>query len=132
MIQKVLLCFVFSTIFISSAFCQIEKILEPQSLDSYPVFEGGEKQWNKYLKKNLVYPDFAKRNGIQGVVYVIAKIDSDGIVIETEIFKGIHDSCDSAAKDVVKNSYWRPGKLRNENGDLVPVISKVVIPITFR
>jgi protein TonB len=111
---------------------QVADLLEPQRVDVLPEYIEGISEWSKYVKKNLKYPKFAKKNGIQGIVYVNASISIDGKVLKTSIFKGLYESCDSAALDFMKKSPWSPGKIKNNEGDLIPVQTSVVIPIIFK
>ena len=111
---------------------QVAELLEPQRVDVLPEYKEGISEWNKYLKKNLKYPKFAKKNGIEGIVYVSANISVEGKVLNASIFKGLHESCDSTALDIIKESLWSPGKIKNNEGDLIPIKTSVVIPITFK
>ncbi len=79
------------------------------------------------IQKQIVYPEIAKRAGIQGKVYVKTFIDENGGVIKTEIVKGIGSGCDEAAMDAIKKTKFTPGKQR---GKTVKV--QVMIPIMFK
>ena len=41
------------------------------------------------IQKRVVYPEIARRAGIEGKVYVQALIDENGDVVKTKILKGI-------------------------------------------
>jgi len=75
----------------------------------------------------IIYPEIAKRAGIEGKVYVLAYLNEEGIVIKTEIIKGIGCGCDEAAENAVRQTMFTPGKQRGK-----PVNVKVMIPIVFR
>lgn len=78
------------------------------------------------IQKRIVYPDIAKRAGVQGRVYIKAFVDENGDVKKTEVLKGIGAGCDEAAVEAVKNTKFKPGKQRGK-----PVKVQVSIPIKF-
>lgn len=81
----------------------------------------------KAIAENVVYPEVAKRAGIEGRVYVKAYINEEGMVVGTEILKGIGGGCDQAAITAVVNTVFLPGKK-----DGKPVKVQVSIPIMFK
>lgn len=79
------------------------------------------------IQKNIVYPELAKKAGIQGRVFVKAFINSQGDVDKVEVIRGIGAGCDEAAVEAIKKVKWRPGIQRGEN---VPV--QVAVPVVFK
>ena len=79
------------------------------------------------IQKKIIYPEIAKRAGIEGKVYIQAFIDEKGDVVKTKILKGIGSGCDEAAMEAVGKTKFTPGKLR---GKLVKV--QEVVPIVFK
>ena len=79
------------------------------------------------IQKKIVYPEFAKRAGIYGKVYLTAFVDEKGNVFKVELVKGIGGGCDEVALEAVKNSRFTPGEQRG-----VPVKVRVGIPIVFK
>ncbi|MEX2115938.1 MAG: energy transducer TonB [Bacteroidota bacterium] len=79
------------------------------------------------LRKNLTYPDMARKVGMEGTVVVIAFIDEAGIVRKAEIKEGIGLGCDEAATAAVLKTRFQPATQR---GKAVKV--RVSIPIKFR
>lgn len=79
------------------------------------------------IQKNIVYPETARRAGIQGKVYVTAYINEAGDVVKTEIIKGIGAGCDQAAENAIKKVKFVPGMQRG-----VPVKVQVSIPVIFK
>jgi len=75
----------------------------------------------------VIYPEIAKRAGIEGKVYVLAYLNEEGKVEKTEIVKGIGGGCDEAAEWAAKNIKFVPGKQRGKK-----VKVKVMIPIIFK
>ncbi|MCB0732468.1 MAG: energy transducer TonB, partial [Ignavibacteriae bacterium] len=79
------------------------------------------------IQQRIVYPEIAKRAGVQGRVYVKAFVDESGAVKKAEVIKGIGAGCDEAAVDAVLKTKFKPGKQRGK-----PVRVQVSIPILFK
>lgn len=79
------------------------------------------------IQQKIVYPEIAKRAGVEGKVYVLAFVNEGGSVTDAKIIKGIGAGCDEAALDAVKKTKFKPGKQRG-----VPVKVQVSIPIVFK
>ena len=62
------------------------------------------------IQKNIIYPEIAKRAGVQGRVYVKAYVDEAGTVQKAEVLKGIGAGCDEAAIAAVMKTRFKPGK----------------------
>jgi periplasmic protein TonB len=78
------------------------------------------------LAKNLQYPEVARRAGVQGMVYVRAYVDEEGIVQKMDIARGIGAGLDDAAMDAVSKVRFTPGKQRG-----VPKKVIVVVQVQF-
>ncbi len=78
------------------------------------------------IQKKIVYPELAKRAGVQGRVFVKAYVDEQGKVKKVELIKGIGAGCDEAAMKAVKEAKFRPGKQRGKKVNV-----QVTIPIVF-
>ena len=106
-----------------------EEIEETQELtyfiavEEMPELIGGLKG----IQEKIVYPEFAKRAGVQGKVYIRAFVDEKGNVTNAEVVKGIGGGCDEAALDAVLKTKFSPGKQRGK-----PVKVQVTIPILFK
>jgi protein TonB len=93
----------------------------------YPEFVGGQPALIKYLHENIVYPEDAKENGLQGKVYIQCVVYKDGHLADFKILKGVYPSIDrEALKAVRKMPNWIPGK---NDGKEVNV--RMVIPVKF-
>lgn len=98
--------------------------------DEIPEFIGGREAMNKYLSENLVYPEFAKKKGIEGKVYVKFVISESGNVSNVKVQKGIPDcqECDAEAVRVVNDMPdWTPAKTNGK-----PVNSFYNLPVPFK
>lgn len=97
-------------------------------VETMPSPQGGMEAWNKYLSGNLKYPTQARRMGIEGTVYVVFVVNTDGSIQDVEVLRGIGGGCDEEAMRVVKNApNWQPGKQRGK-----PVRVKMRLPIRFK
>ncbi|HSJ69051.1 MAG TPA: M56 family metallopeptidase [Anditalea sp.] len=111
-----------------------ETVLRSSSGEVFDVVEnppapaGGFEGWNKYLTENLTYPAQAKREGIEGTVYVLFVVEVDGSIQGVEILRGIGGGCDEEALRVIRNAPdWEPG---TQKGQKVNV--KMRVPIKFK
>lgn len=97
-------------------------------VENAPNPPGGMEGWNKYLKKNLNYPTQARRMGIEGTVYVVFVVNTDGSIVDADVLRGIGGGCDEEALRVVKAApKWEPGKQRGR-----PVRVRMRLPIKFK
>jgi TonB family protein len=93
-----------------------------------PEYPGGEEALFSFIGKNINYPEQAKKEGIQGRVYVSFIVEKNGKVSNVEVLKGIGNGCDAESLRVVKSMpNWKPGI--DENGK--PVRVKYNLPIKF-
>ncbi len=81
----------------------------------------------KAIQEGIVYPELAKRAGIEGRVYVKAYVDSTGTVVMTDLLRGIGGGCDEAAINAVKKVKFIPGKQRGKRMNV-----QVTVPILFK
>ncbi|MDP2363689.1 MAG: TonB family protein, partial [Ignavibacteria bacterium] len=93
------------------------------AVEEMPELIGGIKG----LQSKIVYPEIAKRVGIEGKVIVQAIVDESGNVISVNTLKGIGSGCDEVAMDAVRNSKFTPGKQRGKT-----VKTQITIPIVFK
>ncbi len=91
---------------------------------SYP---GGEAALLQFISKNLVYPQIAQEQELQGTVIVRFRVEKDGSIGKIVIKKGLSKECDEAAAEVVsKLKRFVPAK---QQGNPVPVW--FTLPIRF-
>jgi TonB family protein len=92
-----------------------------------PVPEGGLPEYYRYISENLKYPEEAKKNGVQGKVFVQFVVMKDGSVSNVKCIRGIHPLCDEEAVRVIRNSPdWKPGQQDGENVNV-----RFIVPISF-
>jgi protein TonB len=80
----------------------------------------------KTLQEKVHYTEFARRIELQGTVFIQAKIDKNGDVVEATVLKGLGAGLDEEALNAVKSTKFYPGKQRGK-----PVNVKMVIPVKF-
>ena len=80
-----------------------------------------------WIVTNLKYPDEAKKQGIQGRVFVQFIVDEQGNVTEPKVIQGADPILDQTALDLIARSpQWTPGRQRD-----IPVKVSMTIPINF-
>jgi TonB family protein len=62
-----------------------------------PVYPGGKKALDAFVKENLVYPEDAIKNNIEGSVSIDYNVDVFGNVIQAKIKHGLGFGCDEEA-----------------------------------
>lgn len=90
-------------------------------------YPGGASAWQRYLNKNLRYPQDAIDNEIQGTVVVQFIVDKAGVVSEVEAISGPSELRDEAVRVIKKSGQWTPAV---QNGRQVKSYKKQ--PIVFR
>lgn len=87
-------------------------------VDEEAVFPGGTAAMNAYIQNNLVYPQVAIENNIQGKCYLKFVVSVDGSISQVTVVRGVTGcpECDKAALKVVKSMpAWKPGKLNGRS-----------------
>lgn len=79
------------------------------------------------IYSNLIYPEHARLYGLEGVVKLVVRIDTNGSVIKTEIVEGLGLGCQEAAIEAVKKTRFLPGRTNGKN-----VISNLILSINFK
>lgn len=101
--------------------------IDPVATD--PEFPGGMEALTKYLSENIKYPEQAKKENIQGRVFVIFVVEKDGRVTNAKVLRGIGGGCDEEALRVVNAMpKWEPGRLQGTT----PVRVQYGLPIVFK
>lgn len=92
-----------------------EEAIPFQLVEEKPSFNGGDaNEFSKWVNSQLVYPEIAKENGVQGRVTLQFTVESDGRVTNVKVLRGVDPSLDKEAVKVVSSSpKWKPGKQRD-------------------
>jgi len=80
----------------------------------------------KAIQEKVHYTEVARRIELEGTVYIEARIDKKGNVIDAKIIKSLGGGLDEEALNAVISTKFIPGKQRGK-----PVKVKIVIPIKF-
>lgn len=105
---------------------------QPQTkvVESSPApvpFVAIESQPELIHREPAVYPEIARKIGIQGRVTVEVTIDAQGKPIQARVVKSASDIFNDAAIEAVMKYSFKPAMMSTG-----PVISKIMIPIDFR
>ena len=105
----------------------------PCICESNPAFSKEEKKefceekLKEFMLRHLRYPEAARRNGLEGTVFVKFIVDKKGNVIDPILMNDIGTGCGAEALRVVKlMSKWIPGMQANR-----PVPVRFEIPVRF-
>ncbi len=97
---------------VGNSVCLKEILVEPEIMPEYP---GGTQALYSFLAKNIKYPKTAKKNNVEGTVYVKFVVDEDGSVINPVIVRGIGAGCDEEVIRVIKKMpKWKPGEINGK------------------
>lgn len=79
------------------------------------------------LQQEVEYPDFARKAGIEGRVFVQFVVNEQGQVVQPEVTRGVHKLLNEAALEAVQSLDCEPGQQRGSN-----VKVRMSLPVTFR
>lgn len=77
-----------------------------------PTFPGGKEAYLKFIKENIVYPEQAIANKIEGMVYVKYTVNNIGEIMDVDVTKGIGYGCDEEAIRVIRLMNYEPARNR--------------------
>jgi TonB family protein len=100
------------------------------SVEIMPEFKGGIDSLMSFIKQNLNYPDWEKKNKIEGKVFVSFIVDKNGKIKDTEILRTVEGAknFDNEVLRVVNSMPdWTPGRQDGNNVDV-----KYNLPINFK
>ena len=96
--------------------------------DEWQQFPGGDKALYTFIANEINYPLYAKRQDIEGKIYIQFVVTKEGNIADVVVAKGIERGCDQEAIRVIKSlPRWIPGKINR-----IPVNVRVQIPIVFK
>jgi protein TonB len=132
---------IFSTIVTGIAWSQeppseppLPRAPEEQPVDPYPEdpaqFPGGPAALKKFIADNLVYPELAMEQELEGICMLKFMVAEDGQISEIQVMRGVADcpDCDKQAVRLVKRMpNWIPGKTAGK-----PVKSPYSLHVVFQ
>ncbi|PWT71231.1 MAG: hypothetical protein C5B59_18475 [Bacteroidetes bacterium] len=93
-------------------------------------YPGGVKAWTDYLNKNLIYPERAQNERIQGDVLVMFTVDQNGLVEDPSIARSVEYSLDDTSIKIIKDSgKWNPA---HQDGKLIKSYKMQTIYFRFQ
>ncbi len=99
-----------------------------QVVEYEPEFPGGMGALHAFLKENIRYPEAARKNRIEGKVFVTFTVEKDGSITHAKILHDIGGGCGQEAIRVVNSMpRWKPGTQRGK-----PVRTPFNLPVLFK
>jgi len=84
-----------------------------------PEFPGGKAKLNDYLTQNLKYPESARKDKVEGDVFVRFMVKKDGTIVTPKVISGLGSGCDQEAIRLLTTMpKWTPGKKDDEPVDM--------------
>jgi TonB family protein len=77
-----------------------------------PTYPGGKDAYLKFISENIVYPDQAISNKVEGFVYLVYTVNNIGEILDIEVTKGIGYGCDEEAVRVIRMMQYEPARNR--------------------
>lgn len=106
---------------------EVEKLVF-QIIEKMPEFPGGSIELMKYISKNIIYPNDALSQKIEGTVFVTFVVEKDGTLSNFEIIKDIGGGCGDASIELLKNMpKWSPALQRGQ-----PISIEMKMPVKFK
>lgn len=101
-----------------------------RAIQKYADYPGGIDKMYEYIRRNLRYPEDARRDSITGDVFIEFVVNAEGKVV-AETIKVIHSlsrSCDAEAVRLIKSCpAWIPARSRKGSEE-----QHISFPISFR
>lgn len=98
-------------------------------VENMPEFKGGIDSLILFITQNVKYPEWERKNNIQGTVYSQFTIDLNGKVKDVEIIKTVEGSKfinEEVLRVINKMPDWIPGKHKGKNVNV-----KFTLPVKF-
>jgi protein TonB len=77
-----------------------------------PTFPGGKEAYLRFISENIVYPESAILNKVEGYVHISYAVNNIGEIEDITVSKGIGYGCDEEAIRVIKLMKYEPVKNR--------------------
>ena len=120
---KLVFAFVMVFNFVSA---QTDKQIETP-IEVMPEFPGGESAMSKFIGDNLLYPETARNNNVEGRVVAQFIVRNTGLIDSIKILRGIGGGCDEEVIRIIKSMpAWKPA---TQKGKAVSV--KFILPVNF-
>jgi len=77
-----------------------------------PTFLGGKEAYQQFIRDNIVYPEQAISNKVEGSVHMVYTVNNLGEIVDVEVTKGIGSGCDEEAIRVIRLMKYEPARNR--------------------
>lgn len=77
-----------------------------------PVFPGGKEAYQLFIRDNIVYPEQALSNKVEGTVHLVYTVNNLGEIVDVEVTKGIGSGCDEEAIRIIRLMKYEPARNR--------------------
>ena len=106
-----------------------DAVLPFQAVEVKPTFDGGDaNDFSKWVNSQIVYPQDAVDQKIEGKVVLQFTVNKLGEVKDVKVVRGVNEILDKEAVRVVESSpKWEPA---SQNG--IPVSVNYTFPVIFR
>jgi TonB family protein len=96
--------------------------------EDMPSFPGGTSALQRFLNRNMSYPEAAQKHAIEGKVVVQFVVDANGMLSDFQFIQELGYGCEEAVLHTLAlMPSWIPGRHEGQN---VPVY--YVLPVTFK
>jgi TonB family protein len=96
-------------------------------VEQIPEYPGGMDVFYQYIASEIKYPENARKEGIEGRVYVQFIVEKDGSLSGIKTIRGIGGGCDEEAERVLSGAQkFTPGSQRGKK-----VRVRMVLPVIF-
>jgi TonB family protein len=92
-----------------------------------PQYKGGMATLYEYLRNNIIYPEYAKKNGVQGTVILTFSVMTDGSLKYIKVARSVDEQLDEEAVRVLSRSRgWESAMYCG-----IPINFKYRLPVAF-
>ena len=97
--------------------------------DKTAEFEDGQAKMFQFLGMNVRYPEKARKNGVEGTVYIGFVVEKDGAITNINLKRGIAKDCNAEAIRVIElmSGKWNAGEFQGKK-----VRMAYTLPIKFK
>jgi TonB family protein len=93
-----------------------------------PEFPGGQDALIKFMSTNLKYPETARKDRVEGQVFVVFTVRASGQVTDATVKRGVRADLDAEALRVVNAMpNWKPAVTDGKPSD-----AQMTLPISFK
>lgn len=87
---------------------------------------GGKAQLTDFLAQEMIYPEKARQEKIEGTVIIQFEVDKEGVVSDVAVKQSVREDLDKEAMRLFRYLLWEPAQLRG-----APIESQTTVEIPF-